>query len=190
MLCVGPFHVAVDRSHPDFVHEQGLQRLRAIVSFFDDATIERVVVPFLKSDTECELSLRHLSHLINHMAPRDAITWHTDDMIVRLYDIYRTWLRVWRRRLFDPFRRNARVYFLQSGKWYATTAAQLNFFFFAASHGVLEYAQKHRRLIDIDMRMWNEKRRDAHRRGTKLESPPIARSLQLFNNARVLQFDH
>ena len=188
MLCVGPFHVAVDRSHPDYLHTQGLQRLRGIAPFFDSATIGRVVVPFLEA--EADLSLRHLSHLINHMAPRDAIAWHTDNTTVRLYDSYRTWLRIWKRRLFDPFRRNERVYFLQAYQWYSTTVAQLNFFFFAETHGVLMYARKHRATIDADMRAWNEKRREANRRGTKLETPPFANAVQLYDNSRVLQFDH
>ena len=203
---VGVFHYATDPTHPDHLDTQSVQRLETIAPFFDGGILDEAVVPFLNVDAP--LSLRHLSHLVNHMAPRDGVMWTTTGgagaagaaggacKTVDLWAIFRKWLHVWKRRLFDPFRRNARVYFRHhrhgepaAVQWQATTVAQLNFFYFAKLNGVLSYARAHRDNIDADMKAWNEHRRDARRRGVKPETPVGRTSVSLQMQPRVMHFE-
>jgi len=71
--------------------------------------------------------------------------------IVVVHKLYTAWLRRWRRRHFDPFRRRHRIYFELDGATYSTTVAQLHFFYMASMYGFLDYAAQH--LPDILLHM-------------------------------------
>ena len=185
---VGPFTVAVDPTHEDHLGPQKRDRLRALVPFYTEARLRDVVLPFL--DDDGPVSLRHMNHLINHMARVRGISWTLDDgTVVCLHDTYRAWLRTWTRRLFDCFRRYERVYFHLDGRWHATTVGQLNFFFFAHRYGVLQFAERHRDVIDADMRAWNQKQRTARRTNTRPAPQPTAQApVHTHVGSTLLQF--
>lgn len=187
---VGPFVAAVDPTHEDCLSEQKLRRLRALVPFYTPARLRDLVVPFLRD--EGVVSLRHLNHLVNHMAAAKGIAWTMpDNTVVHLRDTYRAWLSAWTRRLFDPFRRYERVYFRSDDddEWQATTVGQLNFFFFAERFGVLTFARAHRDAIDADMRGWNRKQREARRRNApRPVAPPAATGMHTHVGPATVQF--
>lgn len=64
-------------------------------------------------------------------------------IIVVMHALYSSWLRKWRRRQLDPFRRRHRIYFRLDNKTYSTTVAQLHFFYMARLFGFLDYAAQH-----------------------------------------------
>lgn len=131
MEVVGPFHVATDPTHVDcFTSDrQKMQRLRELAPLFDEAR-RKELVHFLE-EGQRTISLRDLDHFVTHMVPSRKI--HSE---------YRSWLKCWGRRLFDPFRRFHRVYFYEDGRYFSTTVAQLNFFLFVHSHDLLQVAQQ------------------------------------------------
>ena len=72
--------------------------------------------------------------------------------LLNVYSDYKCWLRNYRRKDFDPFRRRYRIFFSSSAdKEYETTVGQLNFIYWAHTYGVLEYARAHRQIIENDM---------------------------------------
>ena len=62
---------------------------------------------------------------------------------LHVYQSYRTWLKHWKRQLFDAFRRGCRIYFRYDNKTYSTTVAQLNYIYWAETYGILSYLQQH-----------------------------------------------
>ena len=134
------------------------QRLRELVSYFTDERVETVLMPILTMQSA--VSLRALDWLVTNYAKKHALAWPlavgkgdalTTQRMFSVFNEYRTWLRTWRRRLFDPFQRRVRVYFLHEKSWYSTTVGQLNFLYFAQMTQIIEYAHKHVDAIDKDM---------------------------------------
>ena len=157
---IGVFVVSTDPTHDDFLDEARRSRLRSLASFFDRARLRDLVCPFNEGDSP--LSLRHLDHLLGQMAPTNGIVYPHDGRVINLSDKYREWQTVWRRRSFDCFRRHERVYWQDDTgdkRWHASTVGQLNWFFWADTHGVLDYARRHRDAIDTSMRRQNRVRR-------------------------------
>ena len=72
--------------------------------------------------------------------------------LVDVHDKYSRLLKCWRRRRFDCFRRRHRVYLDLDGVSYATTVAQLHFFYVAHMYGFLEYTRLHLAEVDAHMK--------------------------------------
>ena len=73
-----------------------------------------------------------------------------------LFSLYKDWLRFYRRRGFDPFRRRERIFFSHTfpdgtQETLDTTVAQLNFLRWAEMYGILDYVSAHKEEIEEDM---------------------------------------
>lgn len=182
MMKIGHFDVATDETHPDCLlfNKQMLTRLEKLASFFTPSLLRETVLPFLQEPPAASLSLRLIDFAVQHMP--DA-SWVNNGTLVYLGETYRSWLRVWKRKLFDPFRRHERVYFFLDGKWWASTVAQLNFFYFAVQTGFLAWVRENAVAIDKRMREFNR-----HRRRKKIPRTPAPCVLLSARNNCVFHF--
>lgn len=114
-----------------------------------------MLVPILEN--KWGISLRTVDWFVtNYSKQHHPGYWHEGGAgrrkHVSVFHAYHAQLKNYRRRLFDVFRRKTRIYFLSdNGKQFETTVAQLNFFLWAESHGVLDYCERHIRTIDEHM---------------------------------------
>lgn len=142
-----------------------------------------ILVPIIREQTK--LSIRALDWLVTNYSkggknrPRvmyeipaekysSCVFSNRNTVPFFLYDHYKNTLSAYRKKMFDPFRRNERVYLhLQTSKiinhdefikgnlsendYLITTIPQLNFFKWAIKYRVIDYAFKH--LTDIDRHM-------------------------------------
>lgn len=137
------------------VHARQVKRLEEICHHYDDATLERVLVPVARQ--LYVTSLRLLDYTMTNWAKKTRImavvtTPGGDRQPLNLFSHYKDWLRFYRRRGFDPFRRRERIYFVAGdGEVLDTTVAQLNFFFWAETRGILQYVREHKSIIEADM---------------------------------------
>ena len=188
-LRIGPFFVADDPTHPDHLDARKMSRLRSLAegpgSFYGtQKCLEEVIAPFLDeadADADGRLSLRHVDFFLQHMAGT-VVTRDVDKNPVRVRESYRAWLGVWKRTLFDCFRRHQRVYFRLGGGWASTTVGQLNFFFWASTSGTLRHLRTHRAAIDREMKSFNGRRR----RGLPSKPPPAPFSCHSYVGARTI----
>ncbi len=75
-----------------------------------------------------------------------------DYIIFNIHYNYKTQLKSFSKKQFDPFRRNERIDFeYNTGKTIETTIAQLNFFRWAFKNKIIEYIQKYYKIIEKDM---------------------------------------
>ena len=136
------------------------QRLVELLGYFTQERIESLLMPILTM--ESPVSLRALDWLVTNYAKKHALAWPlavqtkdadtiTTQRMFAVFTEYKTWLRTWRRRLFDPFQRRVRIYFRNRDCWFSTTVGQLNFLYFAETTRIMEYAHKHVDEIDRDM---------------------------------------
>lgn len=76
----------------------------------------------------------------------------SDIKLFNVHHNYKTQLKSFSKKQFDPFRRNSRIDFeYDSDKNIETTVAQLNFFKWAFKNDIIAYIQKHYKKIEKDM---------------------------------------
>ena len=161
-LSTGPF-----RYKPGLPAKQR-QQLATLAKFYSPDMLLNVLLPLIEPKCEpvitaqldTSLSLRALDYLVTNYAKKYRPVYKvvpkgkTYEMSFNLYNEYHSWLNNYGRRTFDTFRRRQRVYFrvdVSSDYYFATTAGQLYFVYFAYLYSVLDYARAHIRDIETDM---------------------------------------
>ena len=133
---------------------KALARLREIHHHFDDDLLRDTVVPLITQRNT--VSLRALDWLVTNYAKKHHIVFRHrrrdgSVSVTNVYADYKSWLKHFRRRNFDPFRRRQRISFSFNDAAYETTVGQLNFMYWAWWNGILEYARVHIEAIERDM---------------------------------------
>jgi hypothetical protein len=147
----GPFRIC-DEKRPD---GQQMQRLEQISRLLDDETIRTVLVPLLLHGMPA--SLRVLDWLAVNYSKKNAVVYTVTDPktqneeFFNLHESYLKYLRNYRRKGFDVFRRGARVYFDHNGTEIETTTAQLNFFVWMLRYNVIEWIRANKNDVESDM---------------------------------------
>lgn len=133
-------------------HDVLLESLR---KFYDDPDRLRVLTVALR--TSNHISLRILDWLVTNYAKKHNIVYlvNGDDGLPATFNMfleYKSQLKAYSKRFFDPFCRRDRLDFLDAqGATFQTTVGQLNFFRWAIVNGVVDYATRHARVIEDDM---------------------------------------
>jgi hypothetical protein len=176
--------------------------LRDLNSFYTPDIVDRVLVPIItQKDT---LSLRVLDWLVTNYAKKNSVVYkHSNTKmksegpaycLINVYSQYKSWLRNYRRRNFDPFRRRNRIYFTHKGERHETTVGQLNFIRWSHVYGVLEYTRQNLDVIEKDMnKCLNDvreqksldKQHNVRRKRKELSNYPIKKCFVYQVNKRV-----
>ena len=142
-------------------------RLADIEPYYTDTVIDSILIPIItKSEPNMHirperLSLRALDWLVTNYAKKKPVVYkiappNHPTIPVNIHNDYKSWLNNHKRRNFDMFRRRKRIFFehrdATSGNMltHETTVGQLNFFFWAARYGVLDYARANILAIEAD----------------------------------------
>ena len=144
---LGPFYFDPARVLP-----RQIRRLAEISSFFDESTLLRLLVPV--ATATFDVSLRLLDYCCTNYAKKTRVVICEEGLAVHLFSLYKDWLRHYRRRCFDPFRRRERICFRNPcgpGEWLCTTVAQLNFLRWADVYKVIPYVRSNLTAIEQDM---------------------------------------
>lgn len=128
------------------------------------------------------ISLRILDWLVTSYAKRHSVVIFHNGQAVHLHSNYKNFLASHSKRLFDAFRRRQRVSVDETGAittvliddetepYFVTTIAQLVFFQWAHSIGVIAYAEEHVRHIEDDLRSYRVSSSDLHSRSPRSAS--------------------
>ncbi len=145
-------HVGIFRYDPQRIHPRQIRRLHEIAGFFTETNVTRILVPVAKA--EFDVSLRLLDYCCTNYAKKTRVVICEDRKSIHLFSLYKDWLRHYRRRTFDPFRRRERICFPSpppATEWLETTVAQLNFLRWADLYGVIRYVRRNLQQIEKDM---------------------------------------
>ncbi len=128
-------------------------RLARISTYFTEERLSDVLLPIINKSSP--LSLRALDWLVTNYAKKFPVVYtvtpaNCPPVVINVYRSYKSWLWNHKRKSFDPFRRGQRVFFNVGGKAYESTVGQLNFFYWAARYGVLDFARANIDAIEKD----------------------------------------
>ncbi len=176
-------------------------RLAEIAPYYTDEVVLQLLVPVI--DQTYDVSLRALDWAVVNWSKKHRVLCRVapDDRadVINLFSVYKDTLRCWSRRMFDPFRRRERIYFLHpaSGAPYSTTVGQLNFLRWAELAHVIDQARAHLPQIEQEMvsTLGESKRRRAVDRGAgqkrkRAELTPAPQSkCQVYIVSHQVEFD-
>jgi hypothetical protein len=130
-----------------------VRRLHEIADFFDADICTKTLVPMVTQTLDISLRLIDWC-LVNWSKKHKIVTRSPDGSVINVYSCYKDALRHYRRRLFDPFRRRERIYFLHPQDpdvVLNTTVGQLNFTFWAINYGIFDSCRKHMEDVENEM---------------------------------------
>ena len=126
--------------------------LSALKEWYDQGERMRMLMSVL--GRESTISLRMLDWLVTNYSRKVNVHYERDRDGTQNFNVfmsYKTQLRAYSKRRFDPFKRRDRILFEVQGQRLVTTVAQLNFFKWAIENGVVRYAADHAKEIEADM---------------------------------------
>ena len=98
------------------------------------------------------ISLRLIDWFVTNYAKRHTIGYVLAGQEFMVYMSYKSQLKAYSKKLFDPFCRRERIMFSLSGiDPFVTTVGKLNFFRWAIEKDVIEYLKKHREVVEKEM---------------------------------------
>ena len=114
--------------------------------FYSGRTDIHNLVPILKGEND--ISLRLIDWFVTNYAKKNHVTYIVNGQEFVVYLNYKSQLKAFSKKLFDPFCRRERILF-QCGNMepFETTVGQLNFFRWAFEKDILKYIREH--LADI-----------------------------------------
>lgn len=122
---------------------------KSLVKFYEDDATFHTFSSVLEGSTK--MSLRVLDWLVTNYAKKRNIVYgiqvNDRDVAFNMFLEYKSQLKAYSKRYFDPFCRRGRVVH----RGVETTCGQLNFFRWAIKYGVLDYAVNNHDEIEHDM---------------------------------------
>jgi hypothetical protein len=130
--------------------------------FYGSRTDLTEILPILQGTSE--ISLRLIDWFVISYSKKNNTSYILDGEEFMVYTNYKSQLKAYSKKLFDPFCRRERIYFQVPGHpAFLTTVGKLNFFRWFFEKKILEYILLNRAEIEKDMNLYqketNEKRR-------------------------------
>lgn len=98
------------------------------------------------------ISLRLIDWFVTNYAKRHTVGYILAGQEFMVYMSYKSQLKAYSKKLFDPFCRRERIMFSLPGtEQFVTTVGKLNFFRWAIEKNVIEYLKKHRETVETEM---------------------------------------
>lgn len=145
--------------------------LKLLDKQYTDDIGREVLLPLMTQDSP--VSLRALDWCVTNWSKQHNVVCSslTPGQLINIHHSYRNMLYFWKRRLFDPFRRRARIQVVIDDETYETTLGQANFALWTYQTGVLAYVLGHVHEIEQDMnsvsQVQKRERKEAQKRGIR-----------------------
>lgn len=101
-----------------------------------------------------DISLRVIDWFVTNYAKTHSTAYILNGQEFLVYRDYKSQLKAYSKKLFDPFCRRERIYFqVPNHPAFLTTVAKLNFFRWAIEKNILPYIQEHQECIEKEMNL-------------------------------------
>jgi hypothetical protein len=126
--------------------------ITSLQKFYSDREDTAEVLQHLQGTST--ISLRLIDWFVTNYAKQYNISYIIDSQEFLVYMNYKSQLKAYSKKLFDPFCRRERIMFQLAGhEPFLTTVGKLNFFRWAIEKGVLEYIKKNFEKIEKEMNL-------------------------------------
>ena len=124
--------------------------IKSLQTFYTGRTDLKEIMELLQGTSI--ISLRLIDWFVTNYAKRHSIGYVLGGQEFMVYMSYKSQLKAYSKKLFDPFCRRERIMFSLPGtEQFVTTVGKLNFFRWAIEKQVIEYLKKHRETVETEM---------------------------------------
>ena len=124
--------------------------VNSLQKFYAEREDLHEVLPLLQGTSE--LSLRLIDWFVTNYAKRHSTSYILENQEFVVYNYYKSQLKAYSKKLFDPFCRRERILFQIPGtEPFLTTVGKLNFFRWAIEKNVITYLKLHAQAIETEM---------------------------------------
>jgi hypothetical protein len=167
--------------------------LKSIHTFFKTIPQNKMKYMYDIINSSANISLRLLDWFVTRYAKKHKISYYheqeQEEFIIHLG--YKSQLKSYKKRYFDPFRRNMKFYYMydfsDSCKKLLTTIGQLNFFRWAFYYKVIDYVEANYQVIDQCMTKTNKD--DKLKKKPEKNNIKKKKSKIQINNNSILTFE-
>ena len=157
-------------------HEQML--LNCIEDFYKNKENAKKLIELING----EISIRLIDFFITSYSKKNRINYfitnnEKDKVIFNVYSSYKSQLKAWNKRYFDPFSRGIRIPYFLNDDCLITTIGQLNFFKWFISNNIYIFIKENISKIELEMNS-NKKVYKYNLKKKKYKSPKIVNNIK------------
>ncbi len=145
-------HTLVEKPRLNVVSQKDIL-MQSLIQFFHKKDYIDELLPVIEGTSK--ISLRILDWFVTNYSKKYNTSYVVDARKNRSFSVYvayKSQLKGYQKKQFDPFCRRERIKFIvHGGKEVITTVGQLNFFRWAIENKILKYIQEHYDEIEQDM---------------------------------------
>ena len=124
--------------------------MNKINHFFENEINKNILIKILNN--EFNISLRVIDWFVTNYCKKNNIYWIENNNRFVVYLNYKSQLKAYSKKYFDPFCRRERILFYYKDETYLeTTVGQLNFFKWIIEHNIINYIKNNYDDIELDM---------------------------------------
>lgn len=142
--------------------------IRSLEKFYMNVKNMHIILPIING--ESNISMRLIDFFVTNYSKKFRVTYNINEngnnTIFNVYSSYKSQLKAYNKKYFDPFSRGNRIPFFFPDDCIITTIGQLNFFKWFISKNVLDYVQKN--LAEIELAL--NKSKSANKKNVKKKS--------------------
>ena len=187
----------VDTSHFNIISSKKDLLMQSLIHFFTNRNYLDKVIPIITGKSN--ISLRILDWFVTNYSKKNNINYQiTINNKIKnfiVYLDYKSQLKAYSKKQFDPFCRRERISFIDhDNNELITTVGQLNFFRWAIENNILEYIEINFEVIEMDMNnslrnLYKKKDGENKRRKRTELSISATKTVNKHNVSIIVQFD-
>lgn len=125
--------------------------LNCMDQFYSNSEHSNILIKLINGD----VSIRLIDFFVTNYSKKNRVSYQISEnsinSIFNVYSSYKSQLKAWNKKYFDPFSRGDRVPFFVNDDCIITTIGQLNFFKWYISNNVMNFVQKNINKIELEM---------------------------------------
>lgn len=139
--------------------------MKDLSKFYNNDTIQKILPITLG---QSKISLRVLDWFITNYCKNNNIILNNNKKYYNIHLDYKSQLKAFSKKQFDPFCRRERIlFYYKENNYITTTVGQLNFFKWAVENNILDYVENNLKDIEENMNKTNRLKIEANKKINK-----------------------
>ena len=135
------------------ITSQELMLIVSLEKYYKENNNIKKILPIVRGSSN--ISMRLIDYFVTNYSKKHRISYNlkenNSNIIFNVYTSYKSQLKAYNKKYFDPFSRGDRIPFFFDDDCLITTIGQLNFFRWFTSKNIIEYVIDHLEEIEIDL---------------------------------------
>lgn len=163
------------------ITSQELILIKFLEEFYSKDNNIDLILPIIRGNSN--ISMRLIDYFVTNYSKKYRISYNIKEnnttTIFNVYSSYKSQLKAYNKKYFDPFSRGDRIPFFFKNDCQITTIGQLNFFKWFISKNILQYIIKNLSKIELDL---NSNKNSISKKSKKKKTPRLIKKNTRYNN--------